>query len=56
MQVWNPSASFTRPNNTTAYASGQLVANSTTAGSVAPMAFVLGIPTGSANSAWCGRG
>lgn len=28
------SASFTRPANTTAYASGQLVANSTTAGSV----------------------
>lgn len=33
------SASFTRPANTTAYASGQLVANSTTAGSVSPMQF-----------------
>ena len=32
-------ASFTRPNNTTAYSSGQLVANSTTAGSVSPMSF-----------------
>lgn len=31
------SASFTRPANTTAYASGQLVANSTTAGSVTPL-------------------
>lgn len=29
--------SFTRPANTTAYASGQLVANSTTAGSVVPI-------------------
>lgn len=38
MQIWNPSASFTRPGNTTAYASGQLVANSTTAGSVVPLA------------------
>lgn len=31
----NPSASFTRPADTTAYAIGDLVANSTTAGSVA---------------------
>lgn len=30
--------SFTRPANTTAYASGQLVANNTTAGSVVPLA------------------
>ncbi len=30
-------ASFTRPSDTTAYASGDLVANSTTAGSVVPM-------------------
>ena len=30
----NSSASFTRPGDTTAYASGDLVANSTTAGSV----------------------
>lgn len=33
----NASATFTRPADTTAYASGDLVANSTTAGSVAPM-------------------
>lgn len=32
-------ATFTRPANTTAYASGQLVANSVTAGSVVPMQF-----------------
>lgn len=36
-----PAASFTRPADTTAYASGDLVANSTTAGSVAPMAFLV---------------
>jgi hypothetical protein len=35
------SANFTRPNNTTAYASGQLVANSVTAGSVVPMQFAI---------------
>jgi hypothetical protein len=34
-----PSANFTRPADTTAYASGDLVANSTTAGSVAPLQF-----------------
>lgn len=33
------SASFTRPANTTAYAAGGLVANSTTAGSVVPLTF-----------------
>jgi hypothetical protein len=33
------SDNFTRPNDTTAYASGDLVANSTTAGSVVPLAF-----------------
>lgn len=32
-------ATFTRPNDTTNYASGDLVANSTTAGSVTPMSF-----------------
>lgn len=37
--IANPSANFTRPSDTTAYASGDLVANSTTAGSVAPMQF-----------------
>lgn len=36
------SASFTRPANTTAYADNDLVANSTTAGSVVPLAFNLG--------------
>ena len=41
LQIWNPQASFTRPANTTAYASGQLVANSTTAGSVVPMSFAI---------------
>lgn len=34
-------ASFTRPGDTNAYASGDLVANNTTAGSVATMQFVL---------------
>lgn len=33
------SANFTRPADTTAYAAGDLVANSTTAGSVVPMSF-----------------
>jgi hypothetical protein len=33
------SANFTRPADTTAYASGDLVANSTTAGSVTPLSF-----------------
>jgi hypothetical protein len=32
-------AKFTRPSDTTAYASGDLVANSTTAGSVVPLSF-----------------
>ena len=32
-------ARITRPNNTTAYAAGQLLANSTTAGSVTPFVF-----------------
>jgi hypothetical protein len=39
LQVHNPSASFTRPNDTTPYATGDLVANSVTAGSVIPMQF-----------------
>jgi hypothetical protein len=34
--------SFIRPADTTAYASGDLVANSTTAGSVVPMLFLVG--------------
>lgn len=37
-------ASFTRPADTTAYASGDLVANSTTAGSVTPLTFNFGQP------------
>lgn len=35
-------ASFTRPADTTAYAAADLVANSTTAGSVAAMSFAIG--------------
>lgn len=35
------SASFTRPADTLAYASGDLVANSVTAGAVVPMAFAV---------------
>jgi len=42
MQLWNPSTSFVRPNDTNAYAIGDLVANSITAGQVAPMAFAPG--------------
>src|ERR1043166_3581382 len=41
-QINNLSASFTRPNDTTAYASGDLVATSTTAGSVVPLQIDLG--------------
>lgn len=37
-----PTATFTRPADTTAYASGDLVANSVTAGSVVPMSFAIG--------------
>lgn len=37
-----PSTSFVRPADTTAYAVGDLVANSTTAGSVTPMTFAVG--------------
>jgi hypothetical protein len=39
--VINPTANFTRPSNTTAYAVGQLVANSVTAASVVPMQFTV---------------
>lgn len=48
MQISNPFASFTRPANTTAYATGQLVANAVAAGSVVPMQFSLdnGFPMG----------
>ena len=37
--VANPSATFARPADTTAYASGDLVANTTVAGTVEPMTF-----------------
>jgi hypothetical protein len=39
--VANPTANFTRPSDTTAYASGDLVANSTTAGSVVAMTLTI---------------
>jgi hypothetical protein len=39
--TWVAAPSFTRPNDTTAYADGDLVANSTTAGSVTPLKFVI---------------
>lgn len=38
-------ASFTRPADTTAYAAGDLVANSTTAGSVVPLSFTNAVRT-----------
>lgn len=41
MQINAVSSNFTRPNDTTAYASGDLIANSTTAGSVTPLSFDL---------------
>jgi hypothetical protein len=42
-----PSANFTRPGDTTSYTSGDLVANSTTAGSVVPMSWsVAQVPGG----------
>lgn len=40
-QTLRPSANFTRPADTTAYASGDLVANSTTAGSVVPLSWTV---------------
>lgn len=42
MYVSNPLASFARPATTPTYASGQLVANSATAGSVTPLQWTLG--------------
>jgi hypothetical protein len=41
MMISSPSANFTRPADTTAYAAGDLVANSTTAGSVTPLSWTL---------------
>lgn len=42
MKIIDASATFTRPADTTAYTSGDLIANSTTAGSVTPMTFNIG--------------
>jgi hypothetical protein len=42
----NAGASFTTPSGTSAYSSGQLIANSATAGSVAPLAFTVCRQTG----------
>jgi hypothetical protein len=39
MQLWNVSATFTRPADTNQYAAGDLIANSVTAASVVPMSF-----------------
>lgn len=36
------SSNFTRPANTTAYASGDIMANSTTAGSIVPLSWEIG--------------
>lgn len=41
MQLVTTNAGFTRPADTTAYAANDLIANSTTAGSVVPMTFVI---------------
>lgn len=52
-------AQITRPADTTAYAAGDLIANSTTAGSVVPMSFTGATRTGSGGSGqilgWLGR-
>jgi hypothetical protein len=41
MYIGNPSASFTRPGDTTPYTIGDLIANNTTAASVLPLTFSL---------------
>ena len=46
--VTQTSANFTRPTDTTAYTSGDLVANSTVAGSVAAMQFTVEVAQGRA--------
>lgn len=46
MKIISTSATITRPADTTAYASGDLIANSVTAGSVTPMIFNIGYGTG----------
>jgi hypothetical protein len=45
MQVTSPKSSFTRPANTTAYVSGNLIANNTTAGLVVPLSWATGFQT-----------
>ena len=44
--VTSVSYTFTRPSDTTAYADEDLIANSTTAGSVVPMSFPIGVGQG----------
>ncbi len=46
--VTQTSANFTRPSNTTAYTSGDLVANNTSGGSVAAMQFTVEVAQGRA--------
>jgi len=46
MNIVHLTDSFTRPANTTAYAAGDLIANSTTAGSVVPLRFTVPIGNG----------
>lgn len=41
MQIFDTTATFTRPADTTAYTANDLVANSVTAGSVVPMLFTV---------------
>lgn len=41
MTIFTPRAGFTRPADTTAYAANDLVANSTTPGSVTPLTFAM---------------
>lgn len=49
LNIFNNSASFTRPADTNVYAAGDLVANSVTAGSVVPMAVPVGGQAGFIN-------
>lgn len=51
-RVHRASANFTRPADTTAYAAGDLIANSTTAGSVVPMSFNVGCSEGLVRAAY----
>lgn len=46
MKILTSTATFTRPADTTAYAAGDLIANSVTAGSVVPMVFNIGYGQG----------